>query len=462
MGASSKSVTPDTRAATMSLAPISARCANTAEDLLAAAIAVASAVFATAFLTAAGSATAQPVFPDTFVVNDVRLFDGEQVTEHVNVVVSGGRILQVGGVDLLPSGAEVIDGSGRTLLPGLIDSHVHLPAAPEQALSQSLSLGVTTVLDLFNTGEILPTLKRIEAEDSFGLADLRTAGIGATAPGGWPTSQTPYPTISGPEEAEAFVQARLAEGSDFIKIFYDDLIRFGPNSLRPTISDDTLRALIDAATMRGELSVVHIATEAQARAAIAAGGSGLAHLFVGDEVSGDFGEFAAAHHAFVIPTLSVMRCRLVAVPAVATDERLVPFLAPEARRLAATRQASAARGRMPCAALQSTLKQLIAADVPILAGSDEPLPGSTYGASLHGELSMLVENGLTPLQALIAATSAAADAFRLVDRGRIREGLRADLVLVEGDPSRDILATRNIVAVWKRGERAARQRYESE
>jgi imidazolonepropionase-like amidohydrolase len=247
--------------------------------------------------------------------------------------------------------------------------------------------------------------------------------------------------------------------SDFIKIFYDDLIRFGGNP-RPTISEPTLRALIDAAKAHGKLSVVHVATEAQARAAIAAGGDGLAHVFIGDEVSSDFGEFAASHDAFVISTLSVLRCRLVEVPNVATDERLAPFLAPEARRLGIERHTSAAQGRMPCAALQTTIKQLIAADVRILAGSDEPLPGTTYGASLHGEMLMLVENGLTPLQALIAATSAPADVFRLVDRGRIRAGLRADLVLVEGDPSRDILATRNIVAVWKRGEQATRQRYE--
>jgi imidazolonepropionase-like amidohydrolase len=208
------------------------------------------------------------------------------------------------------------------------------------------------------------------------------------------------------------------------------------------------------------VSVVHVATESQARAAISAGAGGLAHLFIGDVVSADFGEFAARHGAFVIPTLSVLRCRLVEVPRPAIDERLAPFLPPEARRLEASRQGSVAQGRMPCTAMQPTLKKLIAANVPILVGSDEPIPGSTYGASLHGELLMLVENGLTPLQALIAATSAPADAFRLVGRGRIRPGLRADLVLVDGDPNRDILATRNIVAVWKRGEQATRQRYD--
>jgi imidazolonepropionase-like amidohydrolase len=407
---------------------------------------------------APNSSAAQSAGSSNFVISNVRLFDGERVSEHRNVVIRDGRIVRLGGADLLPQDLEVVDGDGRTLLPGLIDSHLHLPAAPEQPLSQSLSLGVTTVIDMFNTGEVLLVLKRIEAEDSFELADLRTAGIGATAPGGWPSSQTPYPTISSPAEAETFVQARLAEGSDFIKIFYDDLARFGIT--RPTIGEDTVRALAAAAEAHGALSVVHVATEAQARAAIAAGGGGLAHLFIGDEVSADFGEFAASHDAFVIPTLSVLRCRLVEVPTVATDERLAPFLAPEARRLGTLRQASAAQGRMPCAALQATLKQLIAADVPILAGSDEPLPGSMYGASLHGELSMLVENGLTQLQALIAATSAPADAFELTDRGRIGPGLRADLVLVQGDPTRDIAATRNIVAVWKRGERVNRHRYE--
>ena len=402
-----------------------------------------------------GSSTTQSAVSGRFVIRGVRLFDGDGVSERRNVVVRDGRISQIGGAELLPEGVEVIDGGGRTLLPGLIDSHVHLAPDPEQALSQSLSLGVTTVIDMFSTGEAFSALKQFEREDSPALADLRTAGTGATAPGGWPSSQTVYPTISNPAEAEAFVQARLAEGSHFIKVFYDDLRRSG--APRPTIDEETLRALIDAAKTHGVVSVVHIATETDARKAIAAGGDGLAHMFIGDRASADFGEFVASHDTFVIPTLSVLRCRELSVPKAAADERLAPFLPRQTRRLAAL---SPQQGRMPCGAVRPALIQLIAAGVPILAGSDEPIPGSTYGASLHGELSLLVENGLSPLQALIAATSAPADAFRLADRGRIRPGLRADLMLVEGNPTRDILATRNIVAVWKRGEQATRRRYD--
>jgi imidazolonepropionase-like amidohydrolase len=97
--------------------------------------------------------------------------------------------------------------------------------------------------------------------------------------------------------------------------------------------------------------------------------------------------------------------------------------------------------------------------VPLLAGTDAPSPGATYGASAHGELELLVGAGLTPVQALTAATSAAAKAFRLSDRGRVERGRRGDLVLVEGDPTRDVLATRRIVGVWKKGVRVERARY---
>src|SRR5258706_16395317 len=91
-----------------------------------------------------------------------------------------------------------------------------------------------------------------------------------------------------------------------------------------------------------------------------------------------------------------------------------------------------------CDGSDAGIRQLIRAHVPLLAGTDAPAPGTAYGASLHGELALLVREGLTPVQALVAATSAPARCFRLDDRGSIRPGLRADLVLVEGDPTRNI------------------------
>ncbi|HEX9413179.1 MAG TPA: amidohydrolase family protein [Ktedonobacterales bacterium] len=108
---------------------------------------------------------------------------------------------------------------------------------------------------------------------------------------------------------------------------------------------------------------------------------------------------------------------------------------------------------------EAALRQLTAAGVPILAGTDASMPGTTHGASLHREMELLAQAGLTPLEALAAATSVPARAFGLDDRGRVAPGLRADLVLVEGDPSQDFLATRHIRGVWKRG--SAVDRYSS-
>jgi imidazolonepropionase-like amidohydrolase len=97
--------------------------------------------------------------------------------------------------------------------------------------------------------------------------------------------------------------------------------------------------------------------------------------------------------------------------------------------------------------------------VEILAGSDAPNPGTAHGASLHHELELLVRAGLTPIEALRAATSAPARRFGLADRGRIAPGQRADLLLVAGDPTADILATRAIERIWKNGAVVERRRY---
>ena len=242
-----------------------------------------------------------------------------------------------------------------------------------------------------------------------------------------------------------------------MKIVYDDLVSIGMRV--PMLDRGTLAALIAAAHRRGKLAVVHILSEAEARDAIAAGADGLAHLFIGATVSADFAEFAAAHRVFVIPTLSPSNvvCGKPIGPSIAADTLLAPFIRPMWRSQLAN-PITFSGGPFSCAATDETIRQLARRHVPIVAGTDAPSPGQTYGASLHGELQLLVADGLTPTQALTAATAAAASAFRLADRGRIREGLRADLVLIDGDPTTNILDTRRIAIVWKRGSIVQRVR----
>ncbi|HKH91382.1 MAG TPA: amidohydrolase family protein [Gemmatimonadaceae bacterium] len=396
----------------------------------------------------------------TFVVRDVRLFDGERVAEHHSVVVRDGVIGEVGGSELaVPAGAQVVDGRGRTLLPGFIDAHVHLSDSTEGDLRQALTLGVTTMLDMFNGGSRLERIRALRAADAPGVASVRTAGIGASVPGGHPSQMggPPVPTIVDSADAQAFVDARIAEGSDYVKIIYDDLSSLGRKM--PMLDRRTLAGLVAAAHARGKLAVVHVLSEWQARDAIAAGADGLVHLFTDATVSPDFAPLAARHGVFVVPTLTVLYggCGRSIAAKVASDTQLRPYIRPSMRARAA--MTFPARAGASCAATDEAVRQLARAGVPLLAGTDSPSPGATYGASVHGELELLVAAGLTPVQALTGATSAAARAFRLDDRGRVAAGLRADLVLVEGNPTRDIVATRRIVEVWKRGVAVRRVAY---
>ena len=394
----------------------------------------------------------------SFVIRDVRVFDGERALEHQNVVVQNGTISQVTQRNVNVTGTQVIDGAGDTLLPGLFDAHVHVAEDVDGSLRQALVFGITTEIDMFNAGERLQRLKKAKAADGVGLASLRTAGVGASAPGGHPSQMggPPFPTITKSEEAEAFVEARIAEGSDFIKIIYDNNAEFGENQRLPALDKATMKAVIDATHKRHKLVVVHILTEEQARDAITAGADGLAHLFIGDTVSSDFGRFAASHHVFVIPTLTTLHmiCGKSPGPSILADAYLEPYIDAEWRSL--LQVPANPRQNHLCSATTGAMRQLIAARVPILAGTDSPVPGNVYGASVHVELELLVKAGLTRSQALAAATSLPAKTFGLNDRGSIQQGRRADLLLVQGDPTQDIRATRRIVDVWKRGSRVQR------
>ncbi|MBW8813398.1 MAG: amidohydrolase family protein [Caulobacterales bacterium] len=397
----------------------------------------------------AGPAAAAPT-----LVRDVRLFDGDRVQEHRSVLFQDGVIVRVSDRRLNAPGAEVVDGRGRTLLPGLIDAHVHLLGDAEGALRQSARFGVTTVLDMFSGPKTLEAVRKLRADPQAGLADARVAGYGATAPGSLLSRMTgqPWPTVDGPAEAEAWVDARIAEGSDYIKVVYDE------NEGGP-LSQDTLAAIVRAAHQRGRLVVVHVLAEAKAREAIAAGADGLAHLFIGDAAGADFPDLAAQAHVFITPTLTILHslCGEPVEPGLLSDPRIAARLRDQDKPLMA-KAPTPSRNHL-CAASRAVLAPLAARRVPILAGTDTaPRPIGPYGvlgfgATLHAELALLTDDGLTPLQALTAATSAPADAFRLNDRGRIQPGRRADLLLVEGDPTKDIRMSRNIVAVWVRGDR---------
>src|SRR5262245_53047371 len=195
--------------------------------------------------------------PGKTAIVGVRLFDGERVVEDATVVFERGSILAAGRGVMAPEGAVVIDGAGKTLLPGLIDAHTH---AFGDALARALAFGVTTELDMFSDTAFAAKMRKEQADDGApGRADLFSAGTLATAPGGHGTEYGfRIPTIGAPGEAQAFVDARIAEGSDYIKIVKDDGSSYGLHI--PTLDEPTIAALAAAAHARGKLAVIHIGT----------------------------------------------------------------------------------------------------------------------------------------------------------------------------------------------------------
>lgn len=397
----------------------------------------------------AGPAAAQQ--PATLFRN-ARVFDGERVIAASDVLTEGGRITRVGRGLQAPAGATVVDATGKTLLPGLIDAHTHTFG---DALRQAAVFGVTTELDMFTDAAFARSMRAEQAAGrATGRADLLSAGTLVTSPRGHGTEYgMTIPTLTSADSAQAFVDARIAEGSDYIKIVYDGGRTYGMTI--PTIDAPTLRAATAAARRRGKLAIVHVGDAAGAATAIESGADGLAHLFVDREPDAGFARMVAARKAFVVPTLSVLTSitRTPGAAQFADDPRIAPYL--DAQSTTMLRQAfPAPRAGSPAtsyAAAQATVRQLRAAGVAILAGTDAGNPGTAHGSAMHRELELLVGAGLTPAEALAAATSAPARAFRLADRGRIAPGMRADLLLVNGDPTRDVTATRAIAGVWKGG-----------
>jgi imidazolonepropionase-like amidohydrolase len=380
-------------------------------------------------------------------ITSVRLFDGEVVIPSATVVIECALISGISRDNSpqdLATDAIIVDGGGKTLLPGLIDAHTH--TFRRDMLERSLDFGVTTVFDMGSVSKDF--VSTIRAEDLDGVAtdraDLFSAVVWVTAPGSHGTQFGEVPTLVEPEDASAFVADRIADGADYIKIIYDNFKMFDGEI--PTLSKETLFAVVDAAHDQGKMAVVHSRDVDAYADVVEAGADGLVHVVV-DEVPGD--PLIAAlkrNRMFVSPNLSLARndgLRLI------DDPIFGPMLTEdEAENLRGWRSLRREGGDQ---VEYDALMAFYGAGVTILAGSDSPNGGTTVGASIHLEMELMVEAGMNPVDALRAATSSPAEAFGLTDRGRIAEGRRADLLLVEGMPDQTIADTRRIVKIWKAG-----------
>lgn len=423
------------------------------------------------------------------VITNVSVFEPStgRVTGPHDVLLKDGRIEALRAPGAVPAGYAARDGAGQTLVPGLIDVHVHL--ASGTALPGPLALpetkhhlgalalaGVTTVLD---TGGPIDELKGLGDQTRSGAAagpEVLYAGPPLTAPEGHPIaifkavlpgflsdfveSHMALP-IASPADAEAAVAGVVDGGAHVIKVMLDDIPVEGPE-----LDDATLAAIVAAATARGLPVVAHVGTDDDARRAAEAGVSGLVHLPYRDAVTPSTAQLLGSKGIPVATTLVVWTRLTELLSQTAPLTPLEDRLAPQRNKDALLRDLpdlqptdlpeplhewfEAVQGGQPL--LAQNVRTIRAAGVSILAGSDSANVGNYPGAALHRELDLLVEAGVPAREVLRAATATNADFLGIGDRvGAVRAGYEADLLLVRGDPTADLAALHDIVTVWVDG-----------
>ena len=208
-------------------------------------------------------AVQQPEAGNLTAITNAHIFDGERAIDARIVVLDGAHILAVGG--MVPAGATIVDAHGATLMPGLMDAHVHTDM---DGLRDALRFGVTTELEMMGQWSPRERKKIAERHD---VADVHSAGMGVTPPGGHPSEYMKsssnlllrlffrYPFVSTPEEAVSFVRTQVANGSDYIKVFLEDGTTIGFPGLRMT-SNETLLAAVNEAHRLGKMAIAHVTT----------------------------------------------------------------------------------------------------------------------------------------------------------------------------------------------------------
>ncbi len=354
---------------------------------------------------------------ESFIIKNVKVFDGNNIITKTDVKIEGRFITEIGQGLHEDETLDVIDGAGKTLIPGLSNAHVH--AWAPASLNQAVKAGVVNVMDMHGLENFQHSMRMLK--DSTNYARYYVAGFAATAPGGHGTQfGFAVPTLEKPEDAKKFVAERKASNVDYIKIIVEPY--------RETLSQETVAAIIEESHKANLKAVVHISRLKDAIQVLENNADALVHIWWDELIPlQKLNQLSDNKTFFIIPTLLTTLKAFEAM-----GDKSEDFLSK--------------------AELLTEIKKLHDAKIPILAGTDPPNLNINYGTDLYEELFLFKEAGMSEIEILKTATSNVALAFNLDKMGYIKPGYLADLLLIDGDPSQDIHDIKKIEMIWKAGK----------
>ncbi|PVM82005.1 amidohydrolase family protein [Caulobacter endophyticus] len=391
-------------------------------------------------LCAAALSTSMVAAQPLAVVN-AEIFDATGAAPYRGtLVVENGRILAVGPKVKAPKGATIVDARGEALIPGLFDVHTHwtpngVPDVTPKIADAYVAAGVTSVNDFHQQPESFAPrrawLGTLTAPHVNFVARISTpGGHGAD----W-ADQATTRWVDTPEGARAAVEAIAAYRPDAIKAFTDGW-RYGSAPDNTTMDAWTLKALTDTAHKYGLKVLTHTVTVEQGKVAAASGVDVIAHSLQDAPLDAETIAAIKASGLFYAPTLAVYEP-----------------VKPGAKPPADPDSPRARQSRLKFGYALGNAKALYDAGVPLALGTDAGMTGTPHGSSTQRELELLVQAGLTPVQALTIGTAGSARAMnQLADRGTLEVGKRADFVLVAGKPWETISDARKVDRVFIDGK----------
>jgi len=421
-----------------------------------------------------------PPASDALVLRNFTLIDGgdHAVLSPAAMVVEAGRVTWVGPQANLeaPEGAPVTDLHGAFVIPGLIDMHAHVGntvdlvqdkkfhtrESIEKDLKTYASYGVTTIVSMGTDQDtIFPVRndqrKAASAGQGLSMTRVYSAGQGLMFEGGYGGLAGVNDAVATPDEAAAYVNAQLDKGADFVKLWLDSEL-----GTMPTMPPPITQAIIDTAHKRGARVLAHVFYLEDAKRLVDQGIDGFVHMVRDQPIDQALIDAMEKHGTWQVASTLSREASMFAygsTPEFASDAFFTRGVSAKTLELikSAERQKTIAGNpnfkKFPAffETAKANLKRLADAGIPFAAGTDAGPPGRFPGYSQHWELQLMVEAGLTPAQALDAATRRAAMFLGAEDLGTLEPTKWADFVVLDANPLTDIKNTRKIRSVFIAG-----------